>query len=818
MNLSYNKAMDTVVTDTNADDVWQMKDVSKSRQILGSNVRVAIIDSGIDWTHPSFYNPLKTISWSVHFDKTAINPSGNPYLDLNPNQVHDLGESLRFVKVNITNPDGTLYAKANIFDVGVDYLYLDINNNTSHELNEPFFLLDDRNLDSTLSAGDIVYFLGLSKIEKIYDVKNGQYYTRGVDLTDPLINTQKDYSGHGTHVAGIIAGGNPGFTKFTGIAPNATLLIAKAIDDSTGLFPEKNLIAAIDWAIKENADVISMSLGGYDDRFLDGSDKLDQKVDEARQKGIPVVVSAGNFADKSTHAEVATSPFNPISPINPGLPTNQVDVEWTLLPFNSGGEEFNNDLEVIRFTVLWRQPNYLASFEMTMPDGTSFVIPTNTTQLSVSDINDNDQYLIFSKFNVSSRGTNKQYIEIRKLNGSFLSASQPSNGDTEHSNPVYQQSAFLRIKASTGNLIMLSQEFQVYISDNRGGGDGFFTKFVNTNQISADHTVTSPATADSAVSVGSYITKDSNTKDQYKIDNISGFSSRGTRIDGVVLPVISAPGEYIFSASSKDAYQHPANSFISKMGTSMAAPVVSGTIALMVQYQPNLSYTQIKDILTNSTNIDNFVKNWGSIPNNVFGYGKINASLAVLNAGAPSIVSHQIPRYYATGNSIPISAVIYDISGLTKVTFRYSVDGAISWNSLSPSLSGSNSNGNWSTLVPAQSGVHLLVQIKAEDIFGIEMTSHYFLIAESNGGSTVVVTVNSNITTTETSTVTETSTTTETSVSTVTGSTSTNEATSSPNSDTYSSLNFISVGFIFLMLEILRRRKSLYKFYKQQRS
>ncbi|MFV2016779.1 MAG: S8 family serine peptidase, partial [Candidatus Heimdallarchaeota archaeon] len=269
INIGNNKALDQVVTDTDTATAWQLLDNNGSL-VLGSNSRVAIIDSGIDWTHPSFYNPINDMSWAVKFDQ-----NNNPYLDLNSNGVYDPPETLNYEKVDIVHPNGTVFAQANIFDVGIDYLFLDKNNNNIRELDEPFFLLDDRNLDGKLTPKDYAILLGLPKIEKIYDIKNGQHFTRGVNLTDPLVNTQKDYDGHGTHVAGIIAGGNPGFTKFTGIAPNATLLIAKAIDDSTGLFPENYLIAAIDWAIKENADVISMSLGGYDDKFLDGSDNLD---------------------------------------------------------------------------------------------------------------------------------------------------------------------------------------------------------------------------------------------------------------------------------------------------------------------------------------------------------------------------------------------------------------------------------------------------------------------------------------------------------------------------------------------------------------
>jgi serine protease AprX len=108
--------------------------------------------------------------------------------------------------------------------------------------------------------------------------------------------------GHGTHVAGILAGGGGnstgnGFTKtFKGIAPNANVLSFRVLD-GVGVGTDSDVIAAIQDAIKMkstyNIRVMNISLG----RQVYESYKVDplcQAVEAAWKAGIVVVVAAGN--------------------------------------------------------------------------------------------------------------------------------------------------------------------------------------------------------------------------------------------------------------------------------------------------------------------------------------------------------------------------------------------------------------------------------------------------------------------------------------------------------------------------------------------
>jgi serine protease AprX len=112
-----------------------------------------------------------------------------------------------------------------------------------------------------------------------------------------------DLYGHGTHVAGIIAGdgtrseGESYFKTFKGMAPGVNIISLRALN-SQGAGTDSTVIAAIQKAIslksQYNIRVINLSLG----RPVSGSyvsDPLCQAVESAWKSGIVVVVSAGNY-------------------------------------------------------------------------------------------------------------------------------------------------------------------------------------------------------------------------------------------------------------------------------------------------------------------------------------------------------------------------------------------------------------------------------------------------------------------------------------------------------------------------------------------
>ncbi|MBK8052674.1 MAG: glycoside hydrolase family 9 protein [Saprospiraceae bacterium] len=119
-------------------------------------------------------------------------------------------------------------------------------------------------------------------------------------------------------------------------------------------------------------------------------------------------------------------------------------------------------------------------------------------------------------------------------------------------------------------------------------------------------------------------------------DEIAGFSSRGSvTVDGSnrIKPNVSAPGVSVRSAIRNNGYG-------SSSGTSMAGPHVAGLVALIISANPTLAgeVDKIENIieqtavnLTSNTQSCNGIPGT-SIPNNTYGYGRIDAVAAVNRA------------------------------------------------------------------------------------------------------------------------------------------------------------------------------------------
>ena len=99
-----------------------------------------------------------------------------------------------------------------------------------------------------------------------------------------------DEFGHGTYVAGIIAGNGSMDAKYRGVAPQAVLINAKCIDPFGRGFTA-GIIKAIEYAVNMSADVINLSLGGGS---ADPNDPLSLAADSAARSGTVVVAAAGN--------------------------------------------------------------------------------------------------------------------------------------------------------------------------------------------------------------------------------------------------------------------------------------------------------------------------------------------------------------------------------------------------------------------------------------------------------------------------------------------------------------------------------------------
>jgi subtilisin family serine protease len=130
-----------------------------------------------------------------------------------------------------------------------------------------------------------------------------------------------DGNGHGTHVAGTIAGANDG-QGITGVAYDAKIMPLRVLDND-GYGWNSDIVSAIMWAADEGAGVINMSLGGggYSQALADA-------IRYASDRGSVVVMAAGNSG--------GSSPENPATEaINHGIAVGAVDRNRSMAGFSN---------------------------------------------------------------------------------------------------------------------------------------------------------------------------------------------------------------------------------------------------------------------------------------------------------------------------------------------------------------------------------------------------------------------------------------------------------------------------------------------------
>jgi len=266
-----------------ADKVW-------NQGITGNNVKVCIIDTGIDYTNPAI---------EPNCNPKIINGNGESYVLESP---HNYPNNYNNTST-ITMPGYTSIAvhfTRISTESGYDRIYIkDTQDNTIETLEGGILdkwsksVTGDTikiNLVSDSSVTDYGFYIDQVLNGSVsYDWSNCNKIIARYDFVgndeDPF-----DDNGHGTHVAGIIASDD---SYYRGIANGSKLLIAKVLG-SGGSGSISGVIKGIDWCINNSAQVISMSLGGGGYSGTCDDDLLAMAVNNAVDKGAIVVVAAGN--------------------------------------------------------------------------------------------------------------------------------------------------------------------------------------------------------------------------------------------------------------------------------------------------------------------------------------------------------------------------------------------------------------------------------------------------------------------------------------------------------------------------------------------
>ncbi|MGD6932214.1 MULTISPECIES: S8 family peptidase [Bacillus cereus group] len=466
-----------------------------------------------------------------------------------------------------------------IIDFGCDFVHKNFRNQDgSTRILNIWDQAAERINDSSIPYGRVIT---QDQINQALNSAN-PYKTLDYPLT-PFV--EQEDPAHGTHVMDIAAGNGHG-TGTPGVAPNADLVFVELaasdipwggrdVVDST-LGDSAQLLDAVKFILDtagERPCVINISLGTNGGPH-DGTSLFEQSIDDLLigKSNRSIVIAASNSFNDGIHAS--------------GLVPHggSVDLHWQIK-----NRDFTfNELEI------WYNGEDKFIVEIITPDGDSI----GKIQLGENGVvNDNE-------------GNSLVFVANRR--------SDPNNGDNEIG-------IFLERGLPTGTWTVRlhgasvnNGKFHAWIErdDPNEFQPNNQSKFASPNDNS--YTLGSISCGHNSIVVGSYDAHDPNTP-------LSYFSSAGPARDGRQKPEISAPGHAVLAAASGTI-----NGKTKMSGTSMAAPAVTGVVALILAEAQakgiNLTIDQIRDILIKTAR-----KNppEGEGWNDRYGWGRIDASKAI---------------------------------------------------------------------------------------------------------------------------------------------------------------------------------------------
>jgi serine protease AprX len=212
--------------------------------------------------------------------------------------------------------------------------------------------------------------------------------------------------------------------------------------------------------------------------------------------------------------------------------------------------------------------------------------------------------------------------------------------------------------------------------------------------------IVSPADTDSLIAVGAVDSTGA----------ITYFSSNGPTGDNRIKPDIVAMGEDVWTAVSYTSSWND-SSYSYSSGTSFSCPLTAGVCALLLSAHPELTPVQVRDALRNTAD-----KN--TKPDNIFGWGLINAYEAALYSGM--MISNK-PEVKFADDNIEVAAFVLSKKQIApdNVILHYTLDGSNDFKempmALRESLNETNS-GKYSVIIPKGINFDMLkLYITAQD-------------------------------------------------------------------------------------------------------
>lgn len=500
---------------------------------------------------------------------------------------------------------------------------------------------------------------GNCRIQAVWDQNNflvtdsdygyGKEYRSTAEIVSAGRDMELTGDTHGTHVAGIATGSYDG--PYLGVAPEADIVLVSTNKTEQGIIDGIDYL--LEYAEKAGKPIsINLSIGtvlGY----KDGTDAFSVLIDNLMegQTGKVISIAAGNEGDRNS---TLSGLF--------GADCTGVKSFWIPPTYNRDN--------------LFIQGERGADYELVLSLKNK---DTGEELFTKTFTSDERQTLSFKDF--GSQASDNGYLSVSV-------SENPSNG-----NPCFRVTMTYDLPETEIWEVALSSESGRYMINSDYGefvslGKTGYSAGTNESSIAAT------ATGFNSIAVGAYVSKNTyndlsgsiHDKD-WTLENIYPLSGKGPTYDNRIKPDVVAPGAAVVSsfnsyansfyvspedkvASVVDDYTGRTYSWGVASGTSMATPVVTGTLALWLEANSDLSLEDIRRIIESTSSHDTFT---GEVANGVFGHGKLDAfaGLKYLEQNTSIIQNEILGLKYELHDGILFVSTDTDISRIDI----YGIDG-----------------------------------------------------------------------------------------------------------------------------------------------
>lgn len=500
---------------------------------------------------------------------------------------------------------------------------------------------------------------GNCRIQAVWDQNNflvtdsdygyGKEYRSTAEIVSAGRDMELTGDTHGTHVAGIATGSYDG--PYLGVAPEADIVLVSTNKTEQGIIDGIDYL--LEYAEKAGKPIsINLSIGtvlGY----KDGTDAFSVLIDNLMegQTGKVISIAAGNEGDRNS---TLSGSF--------GADCTGVKSFWIPPTYNRDN--------------LFIQGERGADYELVLSLKNK---DTGEKLFTKTFTSDERQTLSFKDFGSQASDNGRLSVSVSE---------NPSNG-----NPCFRVTMTYDLPETEIWEVALSSESGRYMINSDYGefvslGKTGYSAGTNESSIAAT------ATGFNSIAVGAYVSKNTyndlsgsiHDKD-WTLEDIYPLSGKGPTYDNRIKPDVVAPGAAVVSsfnsyansfyvspedkvASVVDDYTGRTYSWGVASGTSMATPVVTGTLALWLEANSDLSLEDIRRIIESTSSHDTFT---GEVANGVFGHGKLDAfaGLKYLEQNTSIIQNEILGLKYELHDGILFVSTDTDISRIDI----YGIDG-----------------------------------------------------------------------------------------------------------------------------------------------